>query len=150
MEYESQKDNILYKRKLYYNNNKDKINQYNQHNKEKINKNKREKLKNNINFKLSERLRNRISVAIRGIGIKRGSAIRDLGCSIEEFKLYLESKFLDGMTWENYGYYGWHIDHIIPLASFDLTNENDFKKACHYTNLQPLWRIDNQSKSDKI
>ena len=54
------------------------------------------------------------------------------------------------MTWDNYGYYGWHIDHITPLASFDLTNRQQLLEACHYTNLQPMWAKDNMTKSDKI
>jgi hypothetical protein len=75
---------------------------------------------------------------------KAGSAVSDLGCSIPELKAYLEKMFQPGMTWENWG--AWHIDHIIPLASFDLTDREQFLKACHYTNLQPLWAPDNQRK----
>ena len=77
-----------------------------------------------------------------------GSAVRDLGCTIEELKLYLAAKFQPGMSWENWSFAGWHIDHIRPLASFDLTDSAQFKLAVHYTNLQPLWAKDNFSKGD--
>jgi len=81
---------------------------------------------------------------------KAGSAVRDLGCSVEFLKQYLESKFLPGMTWENWAKRGWHIDHITPLDTFDLTNREQFLQCCHYTNLQPLWWRDNLSKGTKI
>ena len=102
-----------------------------------------------IQFKLSLTLRARLNKAVRG-NYKTGSAIRDLGCSIDEFKVYLESKFLSGMSWDNWNCNGWHIDHIKPLASFDLTDRNQLLQACHYANLQPLWAKDNISKGDKI
>jgi hypothetical protein len=54
------------------------------------------------------------------------------------------------MTWQNYGYYGWHIDHIKPCASFDLRKPSEQRKCFHYSNLQPLWAKDNLQKSDKI
>ena len=73
-----------------------------------------------------------------------------LGCTIEKCKIYLESLFKEGMSWDNYGYRGWHIDHIVPCSAFDLTNIEEQKKCFHYTNLQPLWAKDNLSKGDKL
>lgn len=101
----------------------------------------------NLNYKISARLRSRISIAIKN-NWKTGSAVTDLGCSIEELKIHLESKFQSGMTWENYG--RWHIDHIKPLSSFDLTKREEFLEACNYNNLQPLWAEDNLKKGNKI
>ena len=77
---------------------------------------------------------------------KAGSAVRDLGCTIPELKAHLEAQFQPGMTWDNWSLKGWHIDHIKPLTSFDLTNREQFLQACHYTNLQPLWASENLSK----
>ncbi len=99
-----------------------------------------------INYKLTVNLRNRLNRAIED-NYKSGSAVRDLGCSIQELKLYLESQFTEEMNWNNHG--KWHIDHIKPLASFDLTKREELLKACNYTNLQPLWAVDNLKKGDR-
>ena len=61
---------------------------------------------------------------------------------------YLESQFLEGMCWDNYGIYGWHIDHKIPLCS--AKNETELLKLFHYTNLQPLWAEDNLKKNGNL
>lgn len=109
------------------------------------------KMQNSQRYKidrLKNNLRSRISKIVNGV-VKHGSAIEDLGCSLEDLKIYIQSKFELNMTWDNYGHNGWHIDHIRPLSSFDLENPEEFKKACHYTNLQPLWAKDNLKKSDK-
>lgn len=90
-----------------------------------------------LNFRLRKILRSRLLQSVK-TDQKAGSAVSDLGCSIEEFKKYLEAKFKPGMTWDNIG--EWHLDHIIPLASYDLTDRIHFLKACHYTNIQPLWK----------
>lgn len=66
----------------------------------------------------------------------------------DELRAHLEAQFQAGMSWDNYG--EWHIDHIKPLASFDLEDTDQLKLACHYTNLQPLWAKDNLSKGAKM
>lgn len=98
--------------------------------------------------KLRRKLRTRLYDALR-CKRKTGSAIKDLGCTLEELRIFIESKFQPGMTWDNWCFRGWHIDHIRPLASFDLENREEFLKAVHYTNLQPLWAFDNLSKGAK-
>lgn len=105
--------------------------------------------KNDLQYRLTKSLRGRLSHAIKG-KIKGGSAVRDLGCTIEELIIHLEKQFQSGMTWENWNYGGWHIDHIVPLSYFDLTNQEQVKIACHYTNLQPMWALENIKKSNKI
>jgi hypothetical protein len=125
-------------RKAYYKANKVKIREYYNN-----------RLKTDIQYKLSINIRGRLNKALKN-NYKCGSAVKDLGCSIDELKLYLESKFQEGMTWDNWTKDGWHIDHIRPLSSFDLTNREEFLQACHYTNLQPLWAKDNFAKKDKI
>ena len=102
-----------------------------------------------IKGRLEANLRARLYVAIKN-NYKAGSAVSDLGCTVEELRAYLGRLFSPGMTWWNWGVYGWHIDHVKPLASFDLTDREQFKEACHYTNLQPLWAEDNLSKGSKI
>jgi len=73
-----------------------------------------------------------------------------LGCNDETFKEYIQSKFTEGMSWENRGFRTWHIDHIIPINSFDLTDPEQQRKCFHYTNLQPLWWLDNLRKGDRL
>ena len=106
---------------------------------------------NRLNSKIASNLRSRLNKAVKN-GYKSGSAVRELGCSIEELKTYLESKFYphpitgEMMTWDNYGRGGWHIDHVGPLCMFNLSDGLELRRACHYTNLQPLWAEDNLTK----
>ena len=141
------------RQKAYREDNKDTIKAYkkayNEVNKDKINSYFNNRRKTDIQFKLSHNLRVRLISAIKG-NYKVGSAVKDLGCSVEELKSYIESKFQPGMSWDNWNKDGWHIDHIKPLASFDLTDRNQLLEACHYTNLQPLWATDNIIKRDKL
>lgn len=95
-------------------------------------------IRRNLARSLRKRLRSAIST---------GSAVSNLGCSVSELKSYLESKFQSGMSWSNRS--KWHIDHIVPLSKFDLSNPEELKKACHYSNLQPMWAFDNMSKGNR-
>lgn len=108
----------------------------------------KQRYRNDINYRIKHCLRVRLWSALRGNYIK-GTTIKMLGCSIVQLKEYLQSKFTVGMSWDNYGYNGWHIDHIIPLCKFDLAIEDELRTASHYTNLQPLWRQQNQSKGGR-
>jgi hypothetical protein len=102
-------------------------------------------------FKILHSLRNRLRVALKLSGLSKNESAKNLvGISIEGLKKYLESKFKTGMTWENYNKFGWHIDHIIPCASFDLSKPKEQTKCFHYTNLQPLWWYENLAKGAKM
>lgn len=79
---------------------------------------------------------------------KKEHAVWYLGCTWEEFKIHLENQFTDGMNWENRGMFGWHIDHIKPVNTFDLTDHDQLKECWHYTNLRPLWATDNLTRPD--
>lgn len=107
------------------------------------------RIKNDPIFKLRRTVRSRIYHCLKFKGFyKKNTTANYLGCSIKELKTHLESQFKPGMTWDNHGIDGWHIDHIIPLNSENTVDE--INKLCHYTNLQPLWAKDNLKKSDKI
>jgi len=104
--------------------------------------------KERIDYRIKQSLRKRIRSAIMGF-CKSKSTLRVLGCTVEELKNHLESKFSEGMTWDNYGYRGWHIDHIKPCALFNLERSEEQQQCFHYTNLQPLWAKDNMKKGKK-
>lgn len=151
--YKRNREHILLQKKEYAERNSERISKYMKQFSSRPdviknrNDNFREKYKNDVIFKLSHVLRNRLRYAIK-YNKKVGSAVEDLGCSIQDFKFYLEGKFKDGMSWDNYG--KWEIDHVIPLIFFDLTQREQFLRACNYTNLQPLWKLENLKKGKKL
>ena len=169
--YQKNKEKILERQKKYNQENKEKISKYkkeymlgekkyqqqynnmtqwikknNEHHKKSRAEYMKNYRKNNPLYVLKENISHYIRMALNGK--KNVSYKKYLGCTIEEYKQYLESLFTPEMTWENYGFYGWHIDHIIPLSS--AKNEEELYKLCHYTNLQPLWAKENLSKGTKI
>lgn len=165
-------EKIKEKNKLYRKNNLDKIKQYQDNyreiNKEKLklkrleyrNKNKaiisqrqyqykKKKLLIDKYFKLKENLRSRIYNVLKGNTIKSTNTLDLLGVTnITKVKKHLEKQFKNGMTWNNHG--DWHIDHIIPCASFDLKCPVQQLACFHYKNLQPLWAYENLTKGSKI
>jgi hypothetical protein len=120
--------------------NKDKIRQYK--------KDWESKNKNHPIFKIKRNLRRRIHHVIKD-NYKSDHTLNLLGCPVEEFKSYLESKFQPGMNWDNYGlgYNKWHIDHVRPCCDFDLSKPEEQRICFHYTNMQPLWEKENLKKS---
>ena len=148
--------------------------EYSFHNKDKVSRNKRRyyvknketiikkqikynasKLKTDLNFKIKITLSSRIRSALKNSNVtKRNRTIEYLGISIPEFRKHMEKQFYvnsktnEIMSWENIG--KWHIDHIIPCASYDLTDIKAQKKCFHYTNLRPLWAEDNLKKGAKF
>lgn len=104
------------------------------------------KLLNDPCFRIAKSIRGRTRKILLGIR-KYKPTLELLGCTFEELKFHLESQFKDGMNWDNYG--KWHMDHIRPCASFDLTDVEQQKICFNYKNLQPLWAEDNLSKGDK-
>ena len=96
-------------------------------------------------------LRIRIRMALKSQGTTKDISSKELFGADQEFVWkHLESQFREGMTRENNTSKGWHIDHIRPMSSFDLSDPAQLKECCHYTNLQPLWWWENLKKSDKL
>jgi hypothetical protein len=124
--------------KIWCSNNREKINKRNLEYREK-------NLKNPL-FKIKENIRNLIRTSIKSNGYNKSSKTSEiLGCTIENFKNYIESQFQEGMTWNNYP--EWHLDHKIPISWAD--SEGKIIELNHYTNFQPLWAFDNLSKGNK-
>jgi len=148
--YENNKKKILLQNKIYWNNNllklKERNKKYSLENKDKRKIREDVKLKTNPLFKLTITVRSRMRQYLKQRGYTKKNKTFDIvGCSPQFLKEHLEKQFIDGMTWENRS--EWHIDHIIPLSS--AKTEDEIYKLCHYTNLQPLWAIDNMKKGSK-
>lgn len=108
----------------------------------------REREKTDLNFRIRLRLRSRLNRALKGVR-KEAPTMVLVGCSVEELRTHLEQQFAPGMSWDNYGQPGWEIDHIKPCASFDLRDPEQQRKCFHFTNLQPLWGIENSRKGGR-
>jgi len=158
------REKLLINQKIYREKNKEKEQEYRRkyriENIDKINDNRKKTqplinsyLKNKRDsdpvYKITVYMRSRVKsyFTIKNI-TKKNKTFEIVGIKPIELKEYIEKQFTEGMSWDNYGLYGWHIDHIIPLSS--AKSEDEIYKLCHYTNLQPLWAEDNLKKSNKI
>jgi len=150
--YKNNKERVANKTKVWYEKNKERKNLttkiWYEKNRDKIAANIRHKRKVNPTFRLTSNLRRRTLLALKGKN-KSASTMVLLGISNIEFLwVYLEKLFKPGMTRENHG--KWHVDHIKPCSSFDLTKASEQRECFHYTNLQPLWARENLAKGSKI
>ena len=157
--YRKNKPAALAQQKAYRENNlehcKNVSNAWYEKNKDKITKKERvrykERYANDLDYKMRKVLRARVRGAIKDYAnkgtVKSKKTMDLIGCSLEDLKKHLESQFTDGMSWDNHG--EWHIDHIIPCSSFDLSLTEDQERCFCYTNLQPLWALDNMTKGAK-
>ena len=108
------------------------------------------RIKKDPDFKLAIAMRNRLRSYLRTKGLNKNNETMELvGCSKKFLREHLEKQFKPGMNWSNHSLRGWHIDHIRPLSKFDFTHPEELKKACHYSNLQPLWSKENLKKFNK-
>jgi hypothetical protein len=100
-----------------------------------------------LDYRIRDNLRRRLSKTIKD-NPRYKKAHELLGCGINHFKKHLESNFTDGMSWDNYGQ--WHIDHIVPCMTFDMSKKYNQARCFHYKNMRPLWADDNRKRKKKI
>jgi Prasinovirus endonuclease VII len=139
--------------RAYYGSNRERIRQmqkeYRRRNLKRDNLARVIKRRTNVQFALRCRIRNHARKILLRLpsSASRSDYLDLLGCTLSEFTSHLESKFLPGMSWENRNL--WHLDHIRPLKTFDLSDPTQLAIACHFTNLQPLWAVDNLRKGHR-
>jgi len=144
-------DELKERKKIWSEKNSEKVKEYRKKTYEKhgkrLSKIRYEKVKSDSTEYLKVLMRRRIRAILKSKNLRRRLPSETLvGCSYSELKIYLESKFENGMSWENQG--SWHIDHIIPLSSAN--TESEIYKLCYFTNLQPLWAEDNLKKGNRL
>lgn len=130
---------------------RERVRRYRKRHKDRLRKLDRERLRNDRSYLFARQLRSRVGKAVKHQYAEKAGKTMDLiGCTVKQLLTHLESHFLPGMTWENYGRYGWHIDHIIPCAVFDLSRFEHQKKCFHYSNLRPAWSHHNEGRGSRI
>jgi hypothetical protein len=138
--YKLHKEDIKEKRNTYVKNNKEHCKQ--------VWREYAERIKNDPQKIVARRCRDRVRVALKAVQLLKTSSNQDLcGCTWAELTIHIEKQFTSHMSWSNYG--DWHIDHIRPCASFDLTNDAQVRQCFCYTNLQPLWAKENLAKGSQ-
>jgi len=150
---ENNKEKVANAQRKYYDENKEKISAYDKNrrnnNRQKTRDYYNNKIKTDPLFRFASNLKSRTRGAFKKSGFcKKEETIKMLGCDFETARKHIEDQFTEGMNWENNTIHGWHIDHIIPIAS--AKTEEELIKLFHYTNLQPLWAKENWSKGKKL
>jgi len=155
--YKQNKEDMLAKGTLYYEQNKticlERNSKYRKEHRAIINQQRSDELKENPEKRLKARLRSRLNQALKYQGVpKTTSSLTLIGCTPSELRAHLESKWVSGMNWGNYGFGKghWVMDHILPCTYFNLLDPKEQQECFHYTNLQPLWFEDNSAKCDKL
>ena len=163
--YHRKRDEILARRRALYRLNPPKRNtteeqkassrertrRYRAKHRDRLRREERHRLATQPAFKFSRVLRSRVGKAVKSqYGVKAFKTMEVIGCGMQELLAHLEKQFLPGMGWHNYGRNGWHIDHVIPCAAFDLSQPEHQKKCFHFSNLRPVWARQNESKASRI
>jgi hypothetical protein len=142
-------ENELKKASEKHKKNSEQEKEYRKNNRKKISQREKNRYHEDVLFRIKTNMRNRLKLFLKSKNLnKKNTTLNIVGADPKTIKEYIEQKFTDGMSWENYRYDGWHIDHIIPLSS--AKTEEEIYKLSHYTNLQPLWAEENLKKRNKI
>ena len=130
---------------------RERVRRYRAKHKERLQAEERNRVASDPAYKFTRILRSRVGKAVKEQYAGKAFKTMDvIGCGVHELLAHLEKQFLPGMDWNNYGREGWHIDHIIPCAAFDLSKAEQQKKCFHFSNLRPTWARHNQAKASRI
>ena len=143
------KDKLKESSKQYYIDNIEHFQEYQKKNKDRINKYVSNRRKDDVGYRLRRSLSSRIYNVLKGVNDSK-STIKLLGCSIKDFKVWIEKQFTEDMSWDNYGIDGWELDHVYPLSRFNLEQPYEQKIAFNWFNMQPMWASENRIKHDKL
>ncbi len=137
--FQENKHSIYEYRKEYKKANAEHINSY-------MNAYMKKRYKDDLNYRIKSICNKRLRDYIRN---KTKQTMEYVGCDVDFLRMWLEYLFVDGMTWDNMGAV-WHIDHVRPCNSFDFNNEDEVYECYNWSNLQPLFALDNMSKHNKV
>lgn len=130
---------------------REKCRRYRAKHKERLQAEERNRVASDPAYKFTRILRSRVGKAVKEQYAGKAFKTMDvIGCGVHELLAHLEKQFLPGMDWNNYGREGWHIDHVIPCAAFDLSKAEQQKKCFHFSNLRPAWARHNEAKASRI
>lgn len=150
-EYQENKHHIIERAKRYYRQNRSHVlavtKEYQKKNRSRISAIIMQKYRTCPEFRIEHNLRTRLCLALKK-NMKSTHTMELIGCSKQDLIKHLEGQFKTGMTWDNYG--KWHLDHIRPCCSFDLTDISQQKVCFNWQNLQPLWAQENLRKGSRL